>query len=813
MKNNFTDKAEHVLSKSLELAMEFGHTYVGTEHLLLALSSEEKSISKKLLSDKGLTYDILMGLISEISGVGEKTLLCSADMTPKLKCIIMSAKNSRLEANSAPIGTEHLLYALIDTKESVGYKIMVKAGVDTTELKNAAYRIIKGIDDKERKDESKRSEKKTKNALKDCPVLINYGKDLTSGAISFDPLICRDEEVDRLIRILSRRTKNNPALVGEPGVGKTAIVEGLAKRIIDGDVPSSLSDKVIFSLDLPAMIAGAKYRGEFEERMKNVINEVIRAGNIILFIDEMHMIVGAGTAEGAVDAANILKPALSRGEFQIIGATTYNEYRLHIEKDSALERRFQAVIIEEPTLDESRIILRGLKEKYENHHMIKISDEAVDAACELSYRFVNDRFLPDKAIDLLDEAASKKRITASSYSNDLQKLRTDLLFYKSMQEDEIAKGNIKQAEKIKSDIVKLETNYYEKLNSASNEKNIPTLNADDIAEIVSIQTRIPLSKLTQSEKERLQSLESELTKYVFGQDNAIIEVCNSIKRVKYGLTSEDRPMASFLFVGPTGVGKTELAIALSKTVFGGLNNLIRFDMSEYKESHSISKLIGAPPGYVGYNDSGKLSEAVRKKPYSVVLFDEIEKAHPDIYNLMLQILDSGTLTDSKGRKINFKNCMIIMTSNLGANTKKQKTTMGFADIKSNINQRDEYIKKVKEYFPAEFTNRLDSIISFAPLPTSVLREIAKKEIESLSAKLSKKGISLTTAEDVFGKIVNDSNEIEYGARSIKRYVANVIEAQITNLLISNTNKSSYNIMLSIRDGKPVAEYCAMAQQK
>ena len=801
MNNNFTEKAEHVLSRSLELAAELGHTYVGTEHLLLALSSEEKSISKKLLADKGLTFDNVSRIIREISGVGEKTMLCSADMTPKLKCVIISAKNSRSELKYTLIGTEHLLYALLDNKESVAYKVMIKAGADTTELRNATYRIIKGIDEKERKEKARRVDKPSKSTLKDCPVLINYGKDLTSGAGSFDPLIGRDKEVDRLIQILSRRTKNNPALVGEPGVGKTAIVEGLAKRILDGDVPSSLSDKIIFSLDLPAMIAGAKYHGEFEERMKNVINEVIRAGNIILFIDEMHMIVGAGTAEGAVDAANILKPALSRGEFQIIGATTYEEYRLHIEKDSALERRFQSVVIEEPNVEDSKTILRGLRDKYESYHRIKISDEAIDAACELSHRFINDRYLPDKALDLLDEAASKKRITAAAQSENKQE-RTELEKLISMKDEAIADGNIKLAEQHLSDIRKLESKELHTSQTEDRKYETPILNADDIAEIVSVQTRIPICKLTESENEHLMRLESELNEYVIGQDEAIREVCNYIKRVKYGLSSDDRPMASFLFVGPTGVGKTELAIALSKTIFGTQNNLIRFDMSEYKEPHSISKLIGSPPGYIGYNDSGKLAESVRKHPYSVVLFDEIEKAHPDIYNLMLQILDSGLLSDSKGKKINFRNCMIIMTSNIGADSKSQSKLLGFSDTNRAVSQNEKYKQKIKEYFPAEFINRIDSIIPFSSLSKETLNDIAKREIELLARKLNKKGFSLSVSDDVYDAIVRISSEEEYGARSIKRYISGVIESEITNVLINQRIEHPEKLHLSVTDGIP-----------
>lgn len=804
MKNTFTDKAQHVLTRALEMAMELGHTYVGTEHLLLALSDEDKSISKKILSDKGLTYDTVIKHIKDISGTGDSTVLCSADMTPKLRNIIIKSKSENDESENSPIGTEHLLYALIDTKESVGYKIMIRSGIDITELKNTVYRIIKGIEDKELKDNKHKAKKAKRNEIKDCPTLINYGRDLTSASAAFDPLIGRDNEVDRLIRILSRRTKNNPALIGEPGVGKTAIVEGLANRISEGAVPSSLSGKIIFSLDLPAMIAGAKYRGEFEERMKNVINEVIKAGNIILFLDEMHMIVGAGTAEGAVDAANILKPALSRGELQIIGATTYDEYRLHIEKDSALERRFQPIIVDEPSVDESKNILRGLKEKYEDHHRIKISDDAIDSACELSYRYINDRFLPDKAIDLLDEAASKKSIACAEHTGRIEQLRTDISEYNKLMESEIEKGNIKRAQEYRSLIQKTDAERQRLFENNAGDTSIPILNAEDIAEIVSIQTRIPASKLSESESERLINLESELEKDIIGQSDAIKLVSNTIRRVRYGLRSPEKPMASFLFVGPTGVGKTELAVSLAKCVFGDKNNLIRFDMSEYKESHSISKLIGSPPGYIGYNESGKLSESIRKHPYSVILFDEIEKAHPDIYNLMLQILDNGTMTDSRSRRLNFKNSMIIMTSNLGAANSQRTASMGFSDMTTEYSSNEIYLAKVKEHFPPEFLNRLDSVIPFMSLGNAELLEIAKRETESLSRKLHGMGIALEIDDDnVYESIVKRSSGKEYGARAIKRYFSNNIETQITNLILKSGNSQPKSIIISTENGLPV----------
>ena len=791
MKEKFTDKAKNVLTSLINIASELGHTYVGTEHLLLALASEEKSISKKLLLDKGITYEMLLAKIKELSGTGEKTVLCSANITPKLEKIISNANQNANDTNKNAIGTEHLIYSLLESKDSVAYKLLIRSGVDIIELKNASYRIIKGIDDKKNETTKRMTDK---NVLANCPALSAYGKNMTSGEYNYDPLIGRESEIDRVIRILSRRNKNNPALVGEPGVGKTAIVEGLAQRIMSNKVPPTLQGKVIISLDIPSMIAGAKYRGEFEERMKNVINEVSRSGQIILFIDEMHMIVGAGTAEGAVDAANILKPALSRGEFQIIGATTYDEYRDHIEKDSALERRFQPVYVEEPSIDDTKKILSGLREKYEKHHSIIITDEAINAACELSARYINDRFLPDKALDLIDEASSMKRMNITEYDNcfNITAIRE-----KQFQLDNaVSMSDIDNATQIKYELEEIDT----QINNGYNKtQNRDVLTADDICVIISAQTSIPISKLSEDEHMKLLDLEHELEKSVKGQTEAIKQVCDSIKRNKCGLRDASRPIGSFLFVGPTGVGKTELAVALSNAMFGGTKNLIRLDMSEYKEAHSISKLIGSPPGYIGYNESGRLCERIRARPYSVVLFDEIEKAHPDIYDLLLQILDDGILTDSKGRSVSFKNAVIIMTSNIGAKASSEHKSLGFNPI-TQTSYESEYIKHVKNLFSPELINRIDSIVCFSSLNENDLALIARSEIFKLTQKLKVLSISLTVEDNVYSYIVK-KNISSQGARGIRRFIISNIENMISDCLLRQHNNNIDTIHLLLENDK------------
>ena len=796
MNDKFTTKAQNVLNKALVLAGMLGHTYVGSEHLLLALSDEEKSIAKKILDDKGLTYNLLLRYIKELSGTGEQTHPSSSDITPRLKRII-SASGKTSENASNTIGTEHLLLSLCDTKDSVAYKIIVKNGVNISDIRTSVLKFTSIVESNEKIDNQK---KKTVSSLHSYPTLAQYGKDMTAYAHNFDPIIGRDKETERIIQILSRRTKNNPALIGEPGVGKTAVIEGLASRIYDGKVPESLFEKIIVSLDLSSMIAGAKYRGEFEERLKKVICEVKSARNIILFIDEIHMIVGAGSAEGAVDAANILKPPLSRGEIQLIGATTVNEYRRHIEKDSALERRFQPVFIEEPTIDDTKKILLGLKEKYESHHNIKITDEAINTACELSARYINDRFLPDKAIDLIDEASSKLKIDSFTPPRKIIELENRIKSAEISKDKAIANRSVENACIIKEELSELKAEH-EKLYREWKE-NIQeiSLTSDDIADAVCRWTSIPVSSLKEDENDKLRKLEHEINVRIIGQEKAAKAISDAVKRSRYGLNPPDRPIGSFVFVGPSGVGKTEMSKVIAKIVFGSENSIIRFDMSEFKEPHSLSKLIGSPPGYVGYNDSGILCEKVRRRPYSLVLFDEIEKAHPDIYNLLLQIMDEGILTSSSGRKINFKNTIIIMTSNIGAKEATERNPLGFfSDTNYDVEQI--YEKHLKEIFSPEFLNRLDSIIYFPPLSRENLKIITKNIIDDFSKRLNKIGISLSVDESVLDFISDNNHESLKGARALKRIIRDMIEIPIIDLLIEKGETRKNRIVITVEDRK------------
>ncbi len=802
MNGKFTPKAQNVLNKTLLLASKLGHTYIGSEHLLLALSDEEKSISKKILDDKGLTYKILSEMVGEISGVGEPTKLSAYDMTPRLKKIISYASSATDKNESDAIGTEHLLCSILEQKDSIAYKIIVKYGANISDMKSTALRYSASAAAFEEKGNYKKEKKLFGSSKGDYPTLYQYGKDMTDCA-DFDPIICREKETDRIIQILSRRTKNNPALIGEPGVGKTAVIEGLARRIAEGKVPEELAGKSLISLDISSMLAGAKYRGEFEERMKNVINEVRKSNDIILFIDEMHMIVGAGAAEGALDAANILKPSLARGEFQLIGATTVDEYRKHIEKDAALERRFQPVYIDEPSIGDTKKILLGLKEKYEAHHKITISEEAIDAACELSARYINDRYLPDKAIDLIDESASKKRIDAYTAPQYIKEAEEKIIKAEKEKESAITAQSFEQAAKLR-DNAKEYKNEYNKLYDSwkkKTNKSTLTLTADDIAYTVSEWTGIPLVSLRVDENQKLQRLEEELSEQIIGQKDAIVAVSASIKRSRCGLKPNDKPIGSFIFIGPTGVGKTELAKAIARTLFGHENSIIKLDMSEYKEPNSISKLIGSPPGYVGYDDGAQLCEKIRRKPYSLVLFDEIEKAHPDIFNVLLQILDEGVLTDSRGRKVSFKNSIIIMTSNTGAKEINAKKNLGFAYSNGEKNSEHEYSQKLKQVFDPEFLNRIDSVIYFSPLSDVELTAISKKLIEDLKKRLKALNLELNVSEQTHNYIIQTDKEKGYGARPLRRCIINFIEIPITNLIIEGKANKGDIISVDITDGK------------
>ncbi len=801
MQIKFTPKAQSTLSGAQRSAEELGHTYIGSEHLLLALCKEKDSVSSKLLSTRGAVYSTLKKQVAELYGEGLPTVLSASDMTPKAKKIIEASAKEAAEASVATIGTEHLLLALIEERDSMGARLLEKCGVSLHELRGDITSFIalstnkaKGKTTKEKQDESP--------ALAGAPTLSSYGKDLCALATrgKLDPIIGRDEETERTAVILSRRSKNNPCLVGEPGVGKTAVVEGLAQRIVSGCVPSSLRDKRIITLDMSAMIAGAKYRGEFEERMKNVMQEVSKAGNIILFVDEMHMLVGAGAAEGAVDAANIIKPALARGELQMIGATTLAEYRAHIEKDAALERRFQPVNVGEPTESEALCILQGLRKSYEIHHNISISDEALKSAIDLSKRYIPDRFLPDKAIDLIDEAASALRIRALSLPHRLHELEAELSKLAKRKEQAIKAQSFELAASIKTQENELlaEYNSEKEKASAKDPQAIPTLTSEDIANAVRIWTGIPVTKLIEEESERIRTLGDNLKKRVIGQERAIDTLVNTIKRSRSGLKDPRRPSGSFIFLGKTGVGKTELAKALSEIMFGSEESLIRLDMAEYMEAHSVSKLIGSPPGYVGYGEGGQLTERVRRRPYSLILLDEIEKAHKEVFNLLLSVLEDGVLTDSAGRCVDFKNTIIIMTSNLGANA-KAPSHLGFSSssIEKDSSFEANAISELKKHFSPEFINRVDDIVVFKELEREDISKIADNMLAEIKNRCQAIGISVYFEKNVSDFLGRTSYNRNYGARALRREIVSEIEDKLSSLIVEGTLKEGDSLRVRV----------------
>jgi ATP-dependent Clp protease ATP-binding subunit ClpC len=778
MADKFTQRAQNALNYSLLAACELGHTYIGTEHLLLGLAQEKKSAASRMLEERRIQAKQLRDAIAGFAGTGVRTVLVPSDMTQKAKKIIESAYLAATQTPVGDIGTEHLLYAILEEKECVATKLLVSLGVNITELKNDILAFLGG---------GKRPESKTSPAKQEHPHLTQYGKDLTALAQNghLDPVIGREEETARVIQILCRRTKNNPCLIGEPGVGKTAVIEGLAQRIVHGNVPDSLKNKTILALDLPAMIAGAKYRGEFEDRLKKVMEELSRNPSTIMFIDELHTIVGAGAAEGAVDAANILKPALARGEIQMIGATTLEEYRRHIEKDSALERRFQPILVEEPTREQSLSILEGLREKYEAHHKLTISDEALRAAIQLSSRYIRDRFLPDKAIDLIDEAAARVRISDSGTSPEKKAIEEELAVVEGEKELAIAEQKFELAAKLRDKEREMREALAE-LDKRQGELPHRTVTEEDVARIVTAWTGIPVSHLTGDETKSLQELESALGKRIIGQERAITAVSHAIQRARLGIKDPKRPIGSFLFLGPTGVGKTELTKALSGELYGREDALIRLNMSEYQEGFSTSKIIGSPPGYIGYDEGGQLTEQVHRRPYSVILFDEIEKAHPDIFRLLLQILDDGMLTDSQGRTVDFKNTVIILTSNLGAGVAHERplgfgTSQNSDDEKRQINRR--IFDEVKKAFPPEFLNRLDAIIYFEALEKSHLHHIASLLLEEAKSRLQQAEISLEVDDNVIDFLVERGYQPSYGARPLRRTITSYIEDEIASRML------------------------------
>ena len=783
----FTEKANRALNSAIEIAENLGHTYIGSEHLLAGLLREDNGMGTSLLTSKGMTIQLCENAIRRSVGVGIPTVLSPDDFTPRCKHIIEQSVTLARRENSGYIGTEHLLSALLSEEDCLGCRILSENGVSVPLLLDE---ISKGATGK--RSYTSNIYSKRQSGKSNTPNLDKYGQDITAKALSneIDPVIGREEEIERVIQILSRRTKNNPCLIGEPGVGKTAIAEGLALKISKNEVPELLKGKRLVSLDLTGMVAGTKYRGDFEERIKQCIEEVIKNKDVILFIDEVHNLIGTGSAEGAVDAANILKPSLARSELQVIGATTLEEYRKHIEKDSALERRFQPVKVGEPTEEEAVEILKGLRNKYEAHHKVKITDESIIAAVKMSARYITDRFLPDKAIDLVDEAASKVRLRSYTTPPEIKETETKLREVTEEKAAAINSQNFEKAAKLRdkekelmSEITAARSRWKEE---TTHEDLLVT--AEEVAAIVSGWTGIPVVELTKEESQRLLRMEDILHERIVGQDKAVSAVAKAIRRGRSGLKDPKRPVGSFIFLGPTGVGKTELCKALGSAMFGDENAVIRFDMSEFMEKHNASRLVGSPPGYVGYDEGGQLTEKVRRKPYSVILFDEIEKAHPDVFNMLLQILDDGILTDSQGRKVDFRNAVIIMTSNLGAKLiAGEGKSIGFTETTdgtlSDSRIHDAVMGELKKAFRPEFLNRIDEIIVFKQLKKEEISEIAKRMLKNLGDRLSSMDISVSFTDEVISMISDAGFDPVYGARPLRRAIQSKIEDKLSEAIL------------------------------
>ena len=800
----FTKSGEKVLAIANELAIDLGHSYIGTEHILYGLACEENGVASKVLENQGITPEDILDKIEDLLGAQLKDEFSVLGFTPRTKRILENAYVEAKKLSSNFIGTEHLLIGIMRESDSLAIRILLDLGINPEDLYSDIAKVLNEFE--EAMNDSVQDKNESKNSFQ---ALNQYGNDLTKKAEDgvLDPVIGRAEETDRLIEILSRRTKNNPCLIGEPGVGKTAVIEGLAQKIINGNIPENLKSKRVITLDITSMVAGAKYRGDFEERVKKCLNEVKKAQDIILFIDEIHTIVGAGAAEGAIDAANILKPLLARGEIQVVGATTIKEYRKYIEKDPALERRFQPVYINEPTKEDSIEILKGIRDKYEAHHNVKITDNAIIAAVELSARYINDRFLPDKAIDLIDEASAKIKLKSFVEPEYLKNMEKNLERIIKEKEEAINVQNYEKAASLR-DTEKELIETLEKENEHwknKTTKNVINIEKEDIEFIISRWTGIPIYKITESENDKLKNLEVLLHKRVIGQDEAINAISRAIRRSRVGLKDPARPIGSFLFLGPTGVGKTELSKALAETLFGDENSMIRIDMSEFMEMHSVSKLIGSPPGYVGYDDNNGLAEMVRRKPYSVVLFDEVEKAHADIMNVLLQILEDGILTDSQGRKVSFKNCVIIMTSNVGARMITDRKKMGFSN--GEINENDEYkevknsiMAELKKEFKPELLNRIDEIVIFHKLNKEEIREIINLNLNKVIRKLSSQNYFFTIDDSVNDLIERKGIDVSYGARPIRRAVQNYIEDKLAEFILDGKiNKNEKNIIYANGD--------------
>lgn len=791
-----TERAQLVLVEAQKESQYFKHGYIGTEHILLGIL-KEGGYAKQVLYINGATIDKVRKLIEDYLGFGDIDISVGEMLlNPRTKRLFDDSLVKARIYDHNYINPEHILLALLDDAEGVAYTIFSALKLDLklikTEISNYLY---------EKEAEGIKPEDKNKKRSVKTPLLNQYGRNLTMMAKEgkLDPVVGRENENKRILEILCRRIKNNPCLIGEPGVGKTAVIEGLAQRIVNGNVPEILKDKVIISLDLTSMLAGAKYRGEFEDRLKKVMDEIRNSNDVIIFIDEIHTIVGAGGAEGAIDASNILKPALARGEIKCIGATTIDEYRKHIEKDSALERRFQPVKVEEPSKEETFNILKGLRERYEAHHMVKIEDEALEAAVELSDRYITDRFMPDKAIDLIDEASAKVRIENLTSPPDVMNLQFQLESNCKEKEEAIKNQNFEKAAYLRDKEKELKDRLNNlKMNWTSSEYNTYIVSKEQIAKVVSSWSQIPLEKLTEQESEKLLKLEDTLHKKVIGQKEAVMAVAKAVRRARVGLKDPNRPIGTFIFCGPTGVGKTELSNALAEAMFGDKKNLIRIDMSEYMEKHSVARLIGAPPGYIGHEEGGQLTEAVRRNPYSVILLDEIEKAHPDVFNILLQIMEDGRLTDSKGRIVNFKNTIVIMTSNVGAHDIKKQNTLGFSASNSLVDSEYEKMKKnimdaIKQQFKPEFINRIDDIIVFHKLKDSDILKIVNLMLNNTIDKLKERKITINLNEESKKFLVNKGVDINYGARPLRRIITKELEDKLSEEMLKGCIKGGDNL--------------------
>lgn len=813
MKYKFTNSAQVALETATNLAIKLGHDYVGTEHILYGLVEEPNGVAGRLLEKQGITSESILEQIERLIGENPVNVLSVEDIgfTPRTKRVIENAFIEARKLNSEYIGTEHLLVGIMREGDSVAVRIMMNLNVAPQKIYSEIVKLIK------EGEEANSDNNKTYGSFNSTPTLNQYGTDLTKKAQEgkLDPVIGRQKEIERVVQILSRRTKNNPCLIGEPGVGKTAIAEGLAQRIIQGDIPETLKNKRVVSLDISGMVAGAKYRGDFEERIKKTLNEVKKAGDVILFIDEIHTIVGAGSAEGAVDAANILKPLLARGEINVVGATTTNEYRKYIEKDAALERRFSPVMVEEPNKEDAIKILEGLRDKYEAHHNVKIPDESIKAAVEYSIRYVNDRYLPDKAIDLIDEAASKVKMKTYTKPDSLKKLDDEIEKLTREKEEAIATQNFEKAANLRDKEKNKKKELEEKQEKwkNTNNKKVSIVTAEDIANVIATWTGIPVNKITESENEKLKDLEENLHKRVIGQDEAVTAIAKAIRRGRVGLKDPNRPIGSFLFLGPTGVGKTELSKALAENLFGNENTMIRIDMSEFMEPHSVAKLIGSPPGYVGYDEGGQLTEKVRRKPYSVILFDEVEKAHPDVMNMLLQILEDGRLTDSQGRTVNFKNTVIIMTSNVGARLITDRNKLGFTNNQNEKekNKEDyeetkkEVMAELKKQFRPELLNRIDDIIVFHKLENKDIEKIIDLMLNQVSKRMKAQDIEIEISDEVKKLIAEKGVDNNYGARPLRRAIQSMLEDKIAEAILDGIVQPNKKAKAVVKDGNIVIE--------